>query len=240
MSSALIVANWKMNGTGQSLRQWLAAVAPVAEDNASTAVLCPPFPLLFSAAEQLQGSAVRLGAQDVSDQASGAFTGEVQAELLAECGCSFVIVGHSERRARYGESDALIAGKVRAAHRVGLIPLVCIGESAEARAAGQAQQVVSAQLDGLGDALAANCAVAYEPIWAIGTGQSATAEDIADMHACLRRRLPDMPLLYGGSVNRDSIGEILALDCVDGALVGSASLDAGHFADLLRASEQSG
>lgn len=233
-ADCLIVANWKMHGSQQSLREWLAAVLPVAGSLSATAVLCPPFPLLPIACDLPVQGVLKIGAQDVSEQSTGAFTGEVQAELLAECGCEMVIVGHSERRARHGEADSLIAGKARAARNAGLTPIICVGESAEARADGRAQQVVGEQLDGLGDVLGAPCVLAYEPIWAIGTGKSATISDIEQMHAWLRGRLPDCPLLYGGSVSRANLADTLALDCVDGALVGSASLDAEHFNDLLR------
>ena len=228
----LIAGNWKMNGLRASLGEIraLAQAAPGPE-----LAVCPPATLLSEAAAVLKGSAVALGAQDCHVEASGAFTGDVAAEMLKDIGCAYVIVGHSERRAGHGESDATVKAKAQAALRAGLTPIVCVGETRAEREAGEAIAVVSRQVRGsLPDGPAV---VAYEPIWAIGTGLTPTPQDVADMHLtlrnlCLALRGPEgakARLLYGGSVKPANAGELLGLLNVDGALVGGASLKAQDF-----------
>jgi triosephosphate isomerase len=232
----LIVGNWKMNGTQGGAETLAKAIAAGAGQAAGQIVCCPPFPLLALVAESLKGSSVKLGAQDCHEQPKGAFTGDVSAELLVEFGVSYVIVGHSERRAQHGETSALVARKAAAALRAGLIPIICVGETPEIREAGHAEDHVAAELAQSLPEIAPGQAIviAYEPIWAIGTGKTCGGAEITAMHARLRqtlaqRGLETMPILYGGSVKADNAREILVLPNVDGALVGGASLEAEGF-----------
>ena len=201
-------------------------------------LICPPATLLFLVAELLTDTPVALGAQDCHAKPSGAFTGDIAAPMLADAGCSYVIVGHSERRAGHREDDALVRAKAEAAVAAGLTPIVCLGETEAERDAGQALAVVERQLAGSlpAGAEAARLVVAYEPVWAIGTGRTPTASDIEAVHRHLRRKLagrvaePErVRLLYGGSVKKDNCAEILGLPEVNGALVGGASLKAEEF-----------
>jgi triosephosphate isomerase (TIM) len=214
-------------------------------------VVCPPFVSLDAVAHALGGTAVRVGAQDVSDEGQGAFTGEVSAEMLASVGCAFCIVGHSERRQRHGESDDLVARKAARLLAAGLTPIVCVGETLEERRAGGAEAVVARQLDGALGAFsaedAARVVVAYEPVWAIGTGETATPDQAQAMHASIRARLIErfgadvaraVPLLYGGSMNERNASDLLARPDVDGGLVGGASLKAEAFAEIVTAAGQ--
>jgi triosephosphate isomerase (TIM) len=234
----LVAGNWKMNGLrsdGLALatelqRRARAATGP--EQLSCDLLICPPATLLALVHNAIAGSGIHLGGQDCHPAPKGAFTGDISAEMLADAGCRFVILGHSERRQGHGESDALVREKVSAAHRAGLVPIVCVGESLAQREAGQAMAVVAAQLAGsLPDASAdSELVVAYEPVWAIGTGLSASLDDIEAMHAAIRRDLSsDALILYGGSVNPANAGAILGLGNVDGALVGGASLAADSF-----------
>jgi triosephosphate isomerase len=238
MRAKLVVGNWKMNGDLASNARRLDALAAgwKAEPGRELAV-CVPFPYLAQARERLQGSAVAWGAQDVSEHASGAHTGEVAAAMVAEFGSRYAIVGHSERRQAHRESDALVAAKARAALAAGLVPIVCVGETMAERDAGRMQEVVGAQIDaaiaGLGEAVA-RCVVAYEPVWAIGTGRTATPEQAQEVHALLRARLKRagagaVALLYGGSVKAANAAALFGMADVDGGLVGGASLDADEF-----------
>ncbi|MFO0997201.1 MAG: triose-phosphate isomerase [Alphaproteobacteria bacterium] len=238
----LIAANWKMNGLrGDSLAR-VAAVIDRAR--ASTAplradvVICPPATLLWALRDALQGSDIALGAQDCHAKPSGAHTGDIAAPMLVEAGCRYVIVGHSERRAGHGESDAAVRAKAEAAHAAGLTAIICVGESEEERKAGRAVEIVTRQtVESLPDgATPANTVVAYEPIWAIGSGQTPTTVEIAEAHAAIRRALgaerkdgDGIRILYGGSVKAANAKPILALPLVEGALVGGASLDAREF-----------
>ncbi|HJU17195.1 MAG TPA: triose-phosphate isomerase [Stellaceae bacterium] len=230
----LVVGNWKMNGLradGAGLAHDLARRA-AAQRPRCTLVVCPPATLIAEIGGVLAGSPIALGGQDCHPAAKGAHTGDVSAEMLADLGCTYVILGHSERRRDHGESDALVRDKVAAAWRAGLTAILCVGETREQREAGAAATVVAAQLAGSlpQDAASHPLVVAYEPVWAIGTGLTPTTGDIARMHADIRTRLPAAaPILYGGSVNPGNAAEILALPEVDGALVGGASLDAGQF-----------
>ncbi|HZU88475.1 MAG TPA: triose-phosphate isomerase [Stellaceae bacterium] len=230
----LVAGNWKMNG----LRQDGSALArdlvqrTVAQPPSCDLLVCPPAILLPEIAGILAGSGIALGGQDCHPAAKGAHTGDISAEMLADAGCSHVILGHSERRRDHGEGDTLIRAKIAAAWRAGLVAILCVGETREQREAGAAAAIVAAQLAGAipEGADAGRLVVAYEPVWAIGTGLTPTADDIARMHADIRARLPAaVRILYGGSVNPGNAAEILALAEVDGALVGGASLDAGQF-----------
>ena len=237
----LIVGNWKMNGSRAGGEALARAIAAGAGASGSLIVCCPPFPLLAEVGQALQGSPVKLGAQDCHEAEKGAFTGDVSAELLAELGATYVIVGHSERRAQHGETSPLVAKKAAAALRAGLIPIICIGETPEIREAGHAEDTVCAELElSLPEITQGQqIVVAYEPIWAIGTGKTCGSSEITAMHARLRetlekRGLQDTPILYGGSVKAENAAEILALPNVDGALVGGASLEAEGFLRIAR------
>lgn len=228
----LIAGNWKMNG----LKASLAEIAAIRDGATGPEIaVCPPATLLNEAAALLKGSAVALGAQDCHAEASGACTGDLSAEMLKDAGCAYVIVGHSERRAGHNETDALVKAKAQAALRAGLTPIVCVGETRAQREAGEALAMVAGQVRGSlpnGPAI-----VAYEPIWAIGTGLTPTPQDVADMHRMLRDLLVTLRgaegakarLLYGGSVKPANARELLGLPNVDGALVGGASLKAQDF-----------
>jgi triosephosphate isomerase len=232
----LVAGNWKMNG----LREDGAALARALRDRAATAgakpgcevLVCPPATLLSTVGGVLAGSGIALGGQDCHAAPKGAHTGDISAEMLADFGCTHVILGHSERRHGHGETDAVVCGKVAGAWRAGLVAILCVGETQGERQAGEAVEIVSSQLAGSipGTATAATLVVAYEPVWAIGTGLTATIEDVAAMHAEIRSRVPSgTRILYGGSVNPKNADAILCLPEVDGALVGGASLNAVDF-----------
>lgn len=231
----LIAGNWKMNGLRQSLG-FFEEIRSIAESRSDVDILlAPPATLIFSAAE-IAGP-VKIGGQDCHIHPSGAHTGDISAEMLRDAGACCVIVGHSERRADHGESSDLVRSKAEAAQGAGLIPVICVGESESERRAGNAEDIVGAQLD---HSLPDNTAyvVAYEPVWAIGTGLTASIDDIASMHAFIRSKLPDGPttqILYGGSVKPDNAADILSLADVDGALVGGASLKAADFTAIIAA-----
>ncbi len=240
----LVAGNWKMNGRradGVALARAIAERAK--EPHACEMLVCPPATLLLPigevlGGEALAGSGVALGGQDCHAAASGAFTGCISAEMLKDCGCSHVIVGHSERRHTCGESDADVQAKALAAWRAGLVAIVCVGETRAERAAGIAIAVVANQLAGsMPDGAAADkLVIAYEPVWAIGTGLTPTTADITEMHAAIRSHIPSgTRILYGGSVNPKNAVEILALPEVDGALVGGASLKAEDFWAIVKA-----
>jgi triosephosphate isomerase len=243
MKRALIVGNWKMHG---SLSTALALAEAVrggskAVSTSAQLVICPPYVYLPQLAHLLAGSVIQLGAQNCGPADSGAYTGEVSAPMLAEFGCSWVLLGHSERRQLFGETDTMLAARLNAALEHGLRPVLCVGERWEDRAAGRQAQVVTAQLE----AVLSECrfvewpnrlVVAYEPVWAIGTGRSATPQDAQLMHQLLRERLgcwgaeaSQLPLLYGGSVRAGNAVELLAQPDVDGVLIGGASLDSEEF-----------
>lgn len=245
-SVKLIVGNWKMHGVAADLAEARALADGLQNAPAACRVaLCPSATLTDRMRQVLAGSRVELGGQDCHDAPSGAFTGSISAEMLADAGARLVILGHSERRGGMGETDALVAAKVDAAIAAGLEPIVCVGETLEQREAGQAAAVVSAQLAGsLADGLSERSfAVAYEPVWAIGTGLTPSLDQIAEVHAALRaamvRRLGQAalraPILYGGSVKPDNAAEILGAPEVGGALVGGASLKADDFLKIIRA-----
>ena len=245
-SVKLVAGNWKMNGLGASLGEAEALVKALQEQAAACRVaLCPPATLTERMARILADGPGELGGQDCHAEASGAFTGSVSAAMLADAGAELVILGHSERRAGFGESDADVAAKVEAALVAGLEAIICIGETLAEREAGQAVEVVSRQVAGsLPSSLSGKAfAVAYEPVWAIGTGLTPTLEQIEEVHAAVRAamvaRLGEggrvAPILYGGSVKQSNAAEILALAEVGGALVGGASLKAEDFLGIIRA-----
>jgi triosephosphate isomerase (TIM) len=242
----LIAGNWKMNGLKHSMVEFDAMIAGAGSVIAKSDLLvCPPATLLAIFAEKTGGilpadqKVLALGAQDCHPDASGAHTGDISAEMLADAGASFVIVGHSERRADHGETDALVRQKAEAAWRAGLIAIVCIGETQAQRDSGQTLHICGGQLGGsLPDgAMAANLVVAYEPVWAIGTGLTPTAEDVKQVHQFIRDNLitrfkaegPKIRILYGGSVKPANAAELMAAPNVNGALVGGASLKAADF-----------
>ncbi len=235
----LIAGNWKMNG----LRADAVALATALRGGAACDMLvCPPTTLLAAVAEALAGSAVMVGGQDCHPEPSGARTGDVSAPMLRDAGAGWVIVGHSERRLGYGESNALVQEKARAAIAAGLIPIVCVGETEQQRLTGHAEAVVAAQIDGSVPPGFAGV-VAYEPVWAIGTGRTASEDDVVAMHRCIRSQLVEtlgeagagLRILYGGSVKPAGAATLLALPGVGGALVGGASLVAADFLAIARA-----
>jgi triosephosphate isomerase len=240
----LIAGNWKMNGTSASLDEARAIAAGVSECPARVAI-CPPAILTHRLSEALAGSKVLVGGQDAHWDDAGAFTGDVSAEMLADAGAKLVILGHSERRTGYRETDEIVASKVKAALRAGLEPIVCVGETLEQRKGGQALDVVTGQVRGsLPTELAGQAfSVAYEPVWAIGTGLTPTTPEIEEVHRAIRATLVDVfgeagrgvPILYGGSVKPSNAAEILHADEVGGALVGGASLKADDFLGIVRA-----
>jgi triosephosphate isomerase len=242
----LAAGNWKMNGLSAQLAEIDALAAAIGAPDCDV-LLCPPATLVAPMAARTSATPVAVGGQDCHAEASGAHTGDVSAEMLADAGATAVIVGHSERRADHGEDDAQVRAKAEAAWRAGLMAIVCVGETESERDAGRAMDVVGAQLSGSAPdgATAANLVVAYEPVWAIGSGRTPSGEDIAEMHRFLRARLRDrfdaeadgIRLLYGGSVKPDNAAEIFALPDVDGGLVGGASLKADDFARIVRAAE---
>jgi triosephosphate isomerase len=241
----LVIGNWKMNGSRKGNAELLDAVAGGRPYGCDVAV-CVPFPYLAETAVALAGSDIRWGAQDCSAHEQGAYTGEVSAAMLHEFGCRYAIVGHSERRAYHGEGDQLVADKAKAALARGLTPVVCVGETLAERDAGQTDAVVKRQLAAVIHTLA-HCAgeivVAYEPVWAIGTGRTATPAQAQAVHALLRAQLraatgaraDEMKLLYGGSVKPDNARELFTQPDIDGGLIGGASLKAGDFIAICRA-----
>lgn len=252
MSRKILVAgNWKMHGSLDMCK----ALVPALNDRVSTmdnvdVAICPPYPYL-PAARELASSGIALGAQDVcSTEGTGAHTGEVSGEMLKELGCHYVLVGHSERRAMYGDSDSVVAEKFAAAQAAGLVPVLCVGETLEERESDQTEAVLARQLDAViahcGIKALAESVLAYEPVWAIGTGKTASPEQAQAAHAFLRGRIADedaiiaadLRMLYGGSVKPDNAATLFACEDVDGGLIGGASLDAGQFGDICAAGNQ--
>jgi triosephosphate isomerase len=241
----LIAGNWKMNGLADMAARIAERLRPGADSLGCDLLVCPPATLLRTVAHILVGSSVSVGGQDCHPKASGAHTGDIAAPMLRDAGASWVIVGHSERRADHGETDALVRAKAEAAASAGLTPIVCVGETEADRLAGRETAVVGGQLAGsLPDGFAG--VVAYEPVWAIGTGRTPTEADVAAMHAFIRgelcRRLgaggEAMRILYGGSVKPSNAAALLAVANVGGALVGGASLDAGDFLAIAQAARR--
>ena len=223
-----------MHGSRASIQALLDSLLQgIPKEGRAGCAVCVPFPYLGMVAERLRGSPIAWGAQNSSEHAQGAYTGEVSAAMLAEFGCRYVLVGHSERRQLYGETDAQAAAKFAALKKAGMTPILCVGETLEERDAGQTEAVVARQL---GAVDFKDAVLAYEPVWAIGTGRNATPEQAQAVHAFLRRKVSsDTPILYGGSVKPQNAAAIFAMPDVDGGLIGGASLVAKDFLDIVKA-----
>ena len=249
MRQKVIAGNWKMHHGPSATRRFFGEFSPQLRDSDPTILIFPPAISLLAAAESRGGRPeINLGIQNIHWEPNGAFTGEHSAGMALAAGARFALVGHSERRHVFGETDAQVERKVAAAMLEGLAPVVCVGETLEERRAGRVEEVIVRQLDaallGVPDDVKKSILVAYEPVWAIGTGETATVEDVADAHGILRRRLKDVrgdgfaqevAILYGGSVKPDNAPELLAVTDVDGVLVGGASLDPESFARIAEA-----
>lgn len=250
MRQPLIAGNWKMNGSKADSTDLLNGIkAGVADIVRSEVAVCPPFPYLYLAEQLLAGTTVRYGAQDVSREPGGAFTGQVSATMLKDFGCTYAIVGHSERRLFNAESNATVARKFAEALTTGLVPILCVGETLEEREQGKTEEVVAAHLD----AVIEHCGVdklgqgviAYEPVWAIGTGVTATPEQAQEVHAFLRQRIAAksvevasaIRILYGGSMKPSNAEELMRKPDIDGGLIGGAALKAGDFLSICRAGD---
>ncbi|MGK5071709.1 triose-phosphate isomerase [Janthinobacterium sp. ZB1P44] len=249
MRRKLVVGNWKMNGSRTSNAVLLSEiVAGLAASGAASAV-CVPAPYLAQCQAQLAGTALGWGAQDVSAHASGAYTGEISAAMLQDFGCGYVVIGHSERRAYHGESDAQVAAKTVAALAAGITPIVCIGETLAQREAGQTDAVVAQQLGAVLAAISADdvakLVLAYEPVWAIGTGKTATPQMAQDVHQVLHAQLAQknavaaagVQILYGGSMKPENAKELMAMPDIDGGLIGGAALKAADFLAIIHAAD---
>jgi triosephosphate isomerase len=241
MRRKLVAGNWKMHGTLRQNSALLADVMAGADGLVCEIAVCPPYPYLGQVQSVLAGSAIVLGAQSVSEHVSGAFTGEVSASMLAEFGCRYVLVGHSERRALFGETDEVVAAKFEMAQKFGLVPILCVGEKLDERESGQTEIVIarqlSAVLDRVGAAVMASSVVAYEPVWAIGTGVTATPAQAQEVHVAIRARVAALDagvaeglrILYGGSVKPQNAKELFGQSDIDGGLIGGAALVADDF-----------
>lgn len=248
MRKALVAGNWKMNGSLGANRELLSALSGAIHGSDAVAVaVCPPAVYLPDVVAQLQGKPIAVGGQDCSDEKAGAFTGEIAADMLKEIGCEYVIVGHSERRARQQEDSVWVARKFIAAQLAGLVPILCVGEQLADREAGRTEAVVAAQLDTVLDAAGVasfdRAVVAYEPVWAIGTGRTATPEQAQEVHRFIRTWIEEtfnpgtanlVRILYGGSVKPDNVRDLMSQPDIDGALVGGASLKAETFVPIMR------
>lgn len=250
MRRKLVVGNWKMHGTLSQNESLMAAVsAGVGSLHGVGCAVCVPFPYLAQAQQQLKATAIKWGAQDVHQLDKGAYTGEVSAQMLADFACSFVIVGHSERRSLYGESSHLVAEKFAAAQQAGLTPILCVGETLDQRENQETEAVVAEQLDAVialvGIAALAKSVLAYEPVWAIGTGRTASPEQAQAVHAFIRQRVAahdaqvaqNLVVLYGGSVKASNASELFKMPDIDGGLIGGASLVADDFVAICRAGQ---
>jgi triosephosphate isomerase len=242
----VVAANWKMHGSSATIAALLDAVVALQAPRAEVLVL-PPAPYLAAVVQRLHGTSVGVGAQNIHAEPAGAFTGETAAEMVADVGATYVLIGHSERRQLFGETDALCAKKFAAALRVGLLPILCVGETAVERERGDAATVVTRQLNVVLDAIGVagfnDAIIAYEPVWAIGTGRTATPADAQAMHGMIREQVRSrddamaarLRILYGGSIKADNAAALFAQVDVDGGLVGGASLNAGQFLEICRA-----
>ena len=247
MRKPIVAGNWKMNGTAASARELAGAVAAQAAGAGSEVVLCPPHPYLPTVVDAVGAGTVAVGAQDVAATPPGAYTGEVAAEMLADVGCTFAIVGHSERRTLFGETDASVVAKAQRVLEASLTPILCVGETLEEREGGRTEAVVGRQLEavleGCGLEALARSVLAYEPVWAIGTGRTATPEQAQEVHAFLREVVArrdaavaqGLRILYGGSVKAENASGLFSMPDIDGGLVGGASLDAEGFAGICAA-----
>jgi triosephosphate isomerase len=253
MRNFLVAGNWKMHGDETANNQLVAGILAAAPTAAHVKLLvCPPYPYLASVVKQVEGSGVSVGAQNVSEHDSGAFTGEVASAMLRDVGCQYALVGHSERRSLYGETSAQVAAKFQSALAAGLTPVLCVGESLEEREAGSTESVIneqiSAVLDVNGIASFGAAVVAYEPVWAIGTGKTATPEQAQDVHRHIRGLLAEhdasvaegLQILYGGSVKGDNAAGLFGMPDIDGGLIGGASLKAADFLAIAAAAAAQG
>lgn len=251
MRQPLIAGNWKMNGSKATAEALLRGVVAGAADLAHAEVaVCVPFPYLYLAEQLLGGSQVRAGAQNLCAEPVGAFTGEVSGAMLADFGCTYVICGHSERREYYGEDESVIARKLMRAVENGLCPILCVGETLQQRERGETESVIAGQIDGIIDQIGigafSQLEIAYEPVWAIGTGMTATPEQAQEVHAFIRSRIADLSgsvaaglrILYGGSMKPGNAAELLAQPDIDGGLIGGASLSVEDFLAICQAGEQ--
>jgi triosephosphate isomerase len=233
--SRLVAGNWKMHGSRAANAALLDAISGAGTAGGAECAVCVPYPYLQQASERLAGTGIALGAQNVSEHAQGAYTGEVSATMLLDFGCRYVIVGHSERRQLYGESDGQVAAKFAAARKAGLAPIFCVGETLQEREAGRTEEVVGRQLQAVFNDFG-NAVLAYEPVWAIGTGRNATPEQAQAVHAFLRAKVPQgTRILYGGSMKPANATGLLAMPDIDGGLIGGASLVADDFIAILHA-----
>ncbi len=252
MREKFVAGNWKMHGSLAENKLLLdGVVAGLAAVRGVKAAVCVPYPYLFQAQHSLQGTSIGWGAQNLSEHVKGAYTGEVSAGMLKDFGCRYVIVGHSERRALYGETDEVVAHKYKWAHAAGLVPILCVGESLAERESGVTEQVVARQLDAVvhavGMAGLKGAVIAYEPVWAIGTGKTATPEQAQAVHAFIRSRLrvvdtalaEETVIQYGGSVKAANAAELFGMPDIDGGLIGGASLHADDFVAICRAAQAS-
>ena len=251
MRQPLVAGNWKMNGSLDSIKPLVEGIK-AGLDSVTTAemAVCPPYVYIPAVAALLAGTSLALGAQDVSDQESGAYTGEVAPNMLTDVGCKYAIVGHSERRSIYGESDAFTASKFAAARKAGLVPILCVGELLEEREQGITEQVVARQLDAVinleGIAVLGDAVIAYEPVWAIGTGKTATPAQAQEVHAFIRGKLAGLDsgvaekvqILYGGSMNAGNAADLLSMADIDGGLIGGASLKPDDFLAIGKAANR--
>jgi len=248
MRKPLVAGNWKMNGDKASSTELLEGIlAGMGNVTKTEVAVCPPYVLIPMAAEKLSGSSVAYGGQDLNINDSGAFTGEISGPMLKDFGCQYVIVGHSERRTYYGETDKVVADKFGAAQSHALVPILCIGETLDEREAGETESVVDRQLqavlDAHGIASFKNAVIAYEPVWAIGTGKTATPEQAQEVHAFIRSKLAKFDqavaegcrILYGGSMKPDNAQELRSQPDIDGGLIGGASLKANDFLGICTA-----
>ncbi len=251
MREFLIAGNWKMNGSKAASQELVTGIAAgVPAGSGFSLLVCPPYPYLAAVAAAVEGTPVKLGAQNVSEHDSGAYTGEVAPAMLRDLGCEYVIVGHSERRAMYGESSFQVAEKFKAAQASGLTPIVCVGETLEEREDGSTESVVDFQLNAVLDAAGidafTSAVIAYEPVWAIGTGKTATPEQAQEVHRHIRGRLEainpgiaeNVQILYGGSMKGENAAGLLAMPDIDGGLIGGASLKADDFLAIAAAAAQ--
>jgi len=246
MRKTIVAGNWKMNASKESVNKLVMGILSGMSNVSSEVVICAPFPYLSQVEALITHSQVRLGAQNLNTNMSGAFTGEVSADMIKDFGAQHVIVGHSERRSFYGETNTIVAEKVKAALDSGLIPLFCVGETLEQREAGETESVVAAQINTVADLVGIdaflNIVVAYEPVWAIGTGVTASPEQAQEVHAFIRQLLVNnnydvaqqTPLLYGGSMNATNAKELIACADIDGGLIGGASLKPEDFLQICR------
>ncbi len=248
MRQPLVAGNWKMNGSTETIKNLLEGIKQSIDTvSGAEVVVCPPYVYLPGVQQQLAGTAVSLGSQNISEHEAGAYTGEISASMLLEFRCRYAIVGHSERRTLFGESDSRVAAKYAAARAAGIVPVLCLGEILEERERGVTEDVVARQLDAVvaleGIEALADGVIAYEPVWAIGTGKTASPDQAQEVHAFIRGRIAQqcsataekVRILYGGSVKGANAPDLFSMPDIDGGLIGGASLDADEFVSICRA-----